>query len=335
MLVNREIFGRLNTAAMLPTLERLCDRWAPDLILREPCEYAAAIAAERACIPHAQVAISLAHVEEGSLRLTASVLEAHLHGIVERLIASPYLTRFPNSMDPSPFPNTMRFHEPFEVAGRSLPEWWGGDDRPLIYVTLGSLAGGRSEAAPAYRALIEAVAPLPMRVLLTTGNDFDSASLPPLSPNVHVESWVAQQDVLRHASLVVCHGGSGTTFGALAAGIPLVIVPLFADQPVNARLVAEAGAGIAVAGGDVGPAGGDRCSSTSASGACPSPSRLREAIEMVIVDPSYRSAAKVIACEMRATPSVDDLLSTLLAARAGKSELRASATPGLRFGSIE
>jgi UDP:flavonoid glycosyltransferase YjiC (YdhE family) len=43
-----------------------------------------------------------------------------------------------------------------------------------------------------------------------------------------------------------CHGGSGTTLGALAAGLPLVVVPLFADQPVNARRVAAVGAGLAV-----------------------------------------------------------------------------------------
>jgi hypothetical protein len=43
--------------------------------------------------------------------------------------------------------------------------------------------------------------------------------------------------VLPHAALVVCHGGSGSTFGALAAGVPLVIWPLFADQFRNGRAV--------------------------------------------------------------------------------------------------
>jgi len=54
---------------------------------------------------------------------------------------------------------------------------------------------------------------------------------------VHVEAWVPQADALAAATVVVCHGGSGTTFGTLAAGLPLVIVPMFADQPANARLV--------------------------------------------------------------------------------------------------
>jgi hypothetical protein len=57
---------------------------------------------------------------------------------------------------------------------------------------------------------------------------------------------VPQQDVLPDAALVVCHGGSGTTFGALAAGVPLVFVPMFADQRPNAERVEELGAGVVV-----------------------------------------------------------------------------------------
>ena len=50
----------------------------------------------------------------------------------------------------------------------------------------------------------------------------------------------------RRTAVVVGHGGSGTTFGALAAGVPVVIVPLFADQFANAERVAEAGAALVV-----------------------------------------------------------------------------------------
>jgi predicted glycosyltransferase len=53
---------------------------------------------------------------------------------------------------------------------------------------------------------------------------------------------VPQRDALAKAKLVVCHGGSGTVLGALAAGIPLVIMPLFADQATNAERLASVGA---------------------------------------------------------------------------------------------
>jgi len=292
VLVNREVFGRLDTAAMLPTLERVCDEWAPDLVLRDPCEYASALAAERRGIPHAQVAISLAEVEAGSLNLAAGVLEPYRRGIVEALEASPYLTRLPGSVDPSPFPHTVRFREPRYASAGALAGWWGDDDRPLIYATLGSVAGTRPIGAAAYRTVIDAVAPLPARVLLTIGRDADPSSLDPLPENLHVEPWVPQKDVLPHAALVVCHGGSGTTFGALAAGVPLVLLPLFADQPVNARLVSDAGAGITVSPHE--PA-----------------SRLRDAIRTVLNDPAHKDAAARIATEMNEASSIDDVLADL------------------------
>jgi broad specificity phosphatase PhoE len=60
------------------------------------------------------------------------------------------------------------------------------------------------------------------------------------------ESWVPQIEALPHAALVVCHGGSGTMLGALAAGLPLVVMPLFADQYYNARRIEALNAGISV-----------------------------------------------------------------------------------------
>jgi hypothetical protein len=45
----------------------------------------------------------------------------------------------------------------------------------------------------------------------------------------------------------VGHGGFGTTMAALAHGVPMVVVPLFAiDQHYNAAAVARAGAGVAL-----------------------------------------------------------------------------------------
>src|SRR5262245_39519911 len=67
VLGNRELFGRLATDAMLPAVEQLVDAWSPDLVLRDPAEFASAIAAHRRRVRVAQVAISLAEVEAGSI----------------------------------------------------------------------------------------------------------------------------------------------------------------------------------------------------------------------------------------------------------------------------
>jgi len=147
-MIDREFFGRLCTAAMLPSLEEACDDWRPDLVLHETCEYSAVVAAGRRGIPHAQVAISLAQVEASALAHTAPALEPYDGRIGDHIKASAYLTRFPPSVDPSPYPATLRFREagPADVGGppsAPLPDWWEGSDAPLVYVTFGTMAAAR------------------------------------------------------------------------------------------------------------------------------------------------------------------------------------------------
>jgi UDP:flavonoid glycosyltransferase YjiC (YdhE family) len=74
--------------------------------------------------------------------------------------------------------------------------------------------------------------------------------------------------------------------------VPLVVVPLFADQPQNARRVAEVGAGLAV------EPNRDDVESTVRP--------LGDAIQTVLDDPSYRHRAGALADELRAEPPVDD-----------------------------
>lgn len=234
VLGNRELFARLAATAMLPAIERLCAQWTPDVVLRDPCEYASAIVATREEIPHAQVAISLAEAEHGSIAVAAPALEDHLPGLPDTLRAAPYLTRFPASLDPSLFPRTMRFGELGTIAA-SPPEWWTSASRPRVYMSFGTVLGHMSIAVTVLRTALDAVESLDVSVLLTVGRVIDIAALGPVPHNVHVEPWVTQSDVLATADLVVCHGGSGTAFGALAAGVPVVVVPVFADQFENGR----------------------------------------------------------------------------------------------------
>jgi UDP:flavonoid glycosyltransferase YjiC (YdhE family) len=308
-MVDREFFGRLCTAAMLPPVEEACDDWRPDLVLHETCEYSAVVAAGRRGIPHAQVAISLARVEASALAHTVPALEAYGGRIGGQIRASGYLTRFPPSADPSPYPATRRFREagPADadwVPGVPLPDWWEGSSAPLVYVTFGTMAGGTAAGDAALRAALDAVSGLPVRVLLTAGHATDIRALGDLPANVHAEAWVPQADALAAATAVVCHGGSGTTFGALAAGLPLVIVPMFADQPANARLVESAGAGLAVE-----PTGESRGGvSAPAPGDAP---LIRQCLESVLADNSYRQAAQGLATEMSTLPTARDLLHAL------------------------
>ena len=303
-LANRELFGRLATAAMLPAMTAICAEWRPQLVVRDPSEYASAIVASRTGLPTAQVAISLAEAEAGSIAEAAAALEPIQHGVVDALHAAPYLTRFPAALDPSPFPTTIRFHEPRAPAATPLPDWWDGSDAPLVYLTLGTVVGYLSNAATLYRTVLQAVAGMDIRVLFTLGRRVDRAALGPIPPNVHVEAWIDQVLVLDDARLVVCHGGSGTAFAALAAGVPVVVVPLFADQFENGRRIAAAGAGV-VAEPPRQPDGTRRVVGP------PDAPGIAERIAAVLADPSYRRAARRVADDMAATPTTDDVVVAL------------------------
>ncbi|TMM13564.1 MAG: DUF1205 domain-containing protein, partial [Actinobacteria bacterium] len=213
---------------------------------------------------------------------------------------------FPASVDPSRFPDTRRFAEAIPVRRAPLPDWWGGSEAPLVYVSFGTVLGHMSLAADAYRTALRAVAGLDARVLLTVGRQFDASQLWELPANVHVESWVDQADALADADVVVCHGGSGTTFGALAVGVPLVVVSLFADQVVNGERVARTGAGVSL------DTGRDIEGNRRAISAHDAP-RIAEGIGTVRAQSSYRQRAQLVAAEMAAAPSVDTLLDALLA----------------------
>jgi UDP:flavonoid glycosyltransferase YjiC (YdhE family) len=304
-LIDRELFADRCAEAMLDTARAVRDSWRPDLVVRDPCEYASAIAAHEGGLAQVQVGISAAAIERDVLEMVAPIIERLGPGVADAIAAAPYVTSFPASLDPSPWPDTRRYRLA-PRAPRALPDWWPGNDQPLVYVTFGSVIGHLPEAAGVFRAALEAVSGLAARVLLTVGRAIEPGALGPAPGNAHVEPWVAQADVLAHAALVVCHGGSGTTFGALAAGVPLVICPLFADQTINGRTVEAAGCGLVVRGRHL--AIGELRGLGPADVA-----PLRDAIDAVLNESAHRAAAQQVAAEVALMPALDRLVERLIA----------------------
>lgn len=183
----------------------------------------------------------------------------------------------------------LRPAEPAPAEGE--PEWLASlPGRPTVYVTLGTVFN----AVDRFRTLLAALGGLDVNVVATVGAGVDPATLAPLPRNAHVERYVPQEQVLRHVTVVVAHGGSGSMLGALAHGLPMLLLPRGADQFENAEACVEAGAGLALLPDEV------------------SPDAVREAVLTLLEEPSYAAAARAVADEIAAMPSPDELVPVLL-----------------------
>ncbi|WP_445149686.1 glycosyltransferase [Baekduia sp. Peel2402] len=317
-----EGFAGLDARAALPGLEELVDRWRPDVVVRESMELASALVAERAELPVLRVALGLAAVEELAIGLSVpavDALRAEL-GLVpdpdgERLRATPLLTMVPAALEAPGAPAlSRRFRQPVAALGPGaaapLPRWWSNAHDPLVYMSFGSVAGAaHMPFFPAlYRFAIQALAPLPARVLLTLGDGPDPALLGPLPDNVHVERWIPQEAILPHADAAILHGGYGSTMGALSHGVPQVVLPLFSiDQWANAEAVERVGAGLAL--------NDDRDTRRALElPAAATLAGLADAVEHVLEDGAFRRRAGAVASAIAELPPVESAVGEIAAA---------------------
>jgi UDP:flavonoid glycosyltransferase YjiC (YdhE family) len=261
-------------------------------------EFAGPLAAEIVGVPSVCMGLSQQGKEEYMLPLILGALEElrAYAGVAPdpqgaRLLGRPYFTLFPAALEDPATPTKLlshRFREPRTVVHRPTVYGAPADGRPLVYVSFGSVVPASDLFPGLYRDAIGQLGSLPLRLLVTVGRDRDPAELGPVPANVRVERWVPQANLMPHVAAMVCHGGSGTVTMGLAGGVPMAVVPLFADQPWNAERVDAVGAGIALRGGPEAAIAG-----------------LREAVVRLVGDPSYRSSAQRVAAEMRALPPVD------------------------------
>jgi UDP:flavonoid glycosyltransferase YjiC (YdhE family) len=146
------------------------------------------------------------------------------------LVLSPFPASFRDPAAPqSPNTHLFRSMEPDEPA----PEWLRElPDGPLVYLTLGTIFN--QESGDLFERALAGLRELPGRVVVTVGRELDPQVLGPQPSNVLVRSYVPQSQLLPHCNLVVSHAGSGSVLGALSHGLPMVLLPMGADQTLNA-----------------------------------------------------------------------------------------------------
>lgn len=144
-----------------------------------------------------------------------------------------------------------------------------------IYLSLGSLGSGNQGLMTKLIAILSKV---PYLVLLSLG---PHASQYKLSDNMLGEKFVNQLEILPHVDLVITHGGNNTVIECLHAGKPMIVLPIFGDQPDNAQRLQEKGLGARI----------DTFSFTE--------EQLLEAIERLINDDALKSRLAKISEQLR------------------------------------
>jgi UDP:flavonoid glycosyltransferase YjiC (YdhE family) len=244
------MFGGVIAPRKLPALREAADRFAPDLVVHPPVELAGPLLAAERGLPSVTYGFAQPlepEVVAGMAERVAPLWRAA--GLDPDPHAGLYRGRY---LDPSPpglrtdrgaaepVAEPIRPEIPGDAAA-ALPGWAAAlGVRPAVLVSLGTVPLFNQPAA--FGALLDGLAAEDVDVVVTVGELNDPAALGERPANVHVERWLPLAPLLPRCAAVVCHAGSGTTLAALAAGLPLVLVPKGADQHVNAAACRRAGA---------------------------------------------------------------------------------------------
>lgn len=279
------------------------DGWRPDLVVRECTEFGGYLAGERLGVRQAVLDhVPLVPTRHPGMRDRLNTSRAALGlspvaDVADALTRHPWFGAMPALWSPAAPHSPAERHyrltpapdpDPLDPAIAALPS-----DRPLVLATLGSNTGHMLSGDSVLEDVVEALGALPCHGVVALGAHQDPrAWTGPRPGNVHLTSFVQQRLLLPACDLFVTHAGANGIRESLAAGVPMVAVPLFADQPVNADRLTDLGLGLTVRPEDAATA-------------------LTDACRRVLDDPAFRQRARGFQRQTLALPGMDRLVADL------------------------
>jgi MGT family glycosyltransferase len=207
------------------------------------------------------------------------------------LVLSPFPPSFRHPAFPLPATaHSFRLHNVTrnEAGNHELAQ---ANGLPIVYFTLGTIFN--VESGDLFERVLAGLRDLPINVITTVGREIDPAEFGPQSTNIRIERYIPQEIVLPQCALAISHGGSGSVIGALSHGVPMVLLPIGADQPHNSSRCEELGVAQVL----------DAVETTRET--------IRSAVTDVLADPLYRRNAEHLRDEIASLPGPDFALELL------------------------
>jgi UDP:flavonoid glycosyltransferase YjiC (YdhE family) len=300
------VFGDVLARRVIEELPAVLRRWPADVIVHEDTVVGAAVAAEKAGIPHARFMVlasgpghpvysrmegTMAGLREyAGLRPDTADATLHRHLL---LYPFPPSLLAPDGVMPATF-YAIRPSIPALTGAEQIPDWVSDLRRkrqPVVYGTLGTIFNKNDDVFAALLAALSATDDV--QAVVTIGRDREVSEFGAVPEHVRVVQYIPLAALMPHLDLVVSHGGSGTLTAALAYGLPQVVLPMNADQPENAQRITALGAGIVVDSNE------------------PSADRISAAVRAALSDPAYRAGARRVQSEIAQLPDVEKAIPLL------------------------
>jgi UDP:flavonoid glycosyltransferase YjiC (YdhE family) len=266
--------------------------WQPDLVVAEVCDYVGPLVAAELGVRWASVAFGPSLPPELTGPMATRARERYAERDVDAVDPAWIVDPCPPSLQVDGWaapPNRIAIRpEAHRVPGRETPGYSPGG-RPRVLVTFGTHFTEPAVLDP----ILGELSALGVNLTVTLGFVAKPDDFPSAGSQVEFVSFTPLAELLPNVDAVLTHGGAGTTLGALAYGVPLVVVPQGADQFLQAARVAAARAGIAFGSDPVTPAA------------------VANAVRAVLADPEIQGNARMIASEIAALPSPETVAADL------------------------
>jgi UDP:flavonoid glycosyltransferase YjiC (YdhE family) len=288
-------FAEIEAPQRVEGLRAVVEAWRPELVVHEPADLAAPIAAAAAGVATVNHAFGRPIPDAALRRAAAAIAPLWLAaGVEPDAFAGAYRGAYVDVCPPSlraDLPRTPARTYPLRPA--EADDDGATRSRPRIYSTLGTVFND----VGTFRLLLDAFDGAECDVVMTIGRNLSPDELEPIPPNVTVAQYIPQAEILRSCEAVVAHAGSGSVLASLAHGRPLVLLPRGADQFENATVCSEIGVAVTIQPTDL------------------SADRVRDALQQVLTDAAFAGAARSVAAEIVAMPPAASVAENLATQR--------------------